>query len=1110
MMKQNLIPIEAILRIKEAKNKHKTTLYLMNLGLLSLPEELWELTNLRGLDLSGNKIGELPEQIGLLTNLRGLSLSRNQISNIPKQIGQLTNLQELSLRGNQISELPKQVELLTNLEWLYLRENQISKLPEQLGLLTNLRGLYLRKNQISELPEQIRKLTNLQRLDLSENLISNLPKQIGQLTNLRVLDLSGNKIRELPEQIGLLTNLRGLYLRKNQISKLPEQIGQLTNLQRLDLSENKISELPEQIGQLTNLQWFYLRKNKISELTEQIGLLTNLQELDLSENLISDLPKQIGQLTNLQILNITNNPNFILTHPEIANMGTSAILNHLRSLSEGKARRYEAKLLILGDANEGKTCVSRALRDLPFEHQPTTKGVDIEPWHFKHPDEPENSKKKITLNIWDFEGQEINHQSHQFFLTGRSLYLLVFKGRELFDKDRIEYWLDTIRSRAPNCEVVLVATECEERIPSVPIGEMRSKYPGILKEEKCLFLVGCANNKGVEDLKKHIKNKAAKLKLVGTYWPDSYIKAEKRTKKKAKEIEHINREELYNIFNLCKIDCERYESIARIFGDLGIITHFPDCLELKDFVVLKPQWLTKAISYILENPELAKNQGQITHNRLYELWEKEYRGLSETLHKCAREFELCYDLEYKSKKLSLFPLRFGYEKPVIPWSDIPNSKERRVEYRFDITPPAGIMSRFIVKVHHMIATSDEKPIGVYWYNGVFVRQGNHNAKWRSEGLCEFDKEKRELTITVRAAYPQELLNQLSGFANAVFDFFEGLSPMLYYGCVKIEDSKEQLCKGFHSREDIYFELSQDNPYPLSCSKGKHRIDPHYLISGIISAGIPEKLKEAVKAGVTEGIELIKGDVLSLAEIASEILEKIGEIRKNDEELTAAFGQMIKSEFRNYLISFNDLLDNRDFNSAPAIISISPKDKSNFNPENWFQKEYQLIPYCEFEGVEHKCVDAKVTFRMPKEWWKKTAPKLAAGIKVLSIGLQIAFAYFPMKVNPELYEEMKYEVGFMKELTKHLELEDGAESDISEFGEETVYELKKISKIVDLRQKDFMDKNRILRQQLAELLSEIAPKKYKSRQWGTMQRVPMRDNTFRWLCVKHYNQYKGIQ
>ena len=73
------------------------------------------------------------------------------------------------------------------------------------------------------------------------------------------------------------------------------------------------------------------------------------------------------------------------------------------------------------------------------------------------------------------EGQEISHQTHQFFLTSQSLYLLVFKCRDQFLMDRAEYWLDTIRARAPKAKVVIVITECEKRTPFVPLDRLQEQ-----------------------------------------------------------------------------------------------------------------------------------------------------------------------------------------------------------------------------------------------------------------------------------------------------------------------------------------------------------------------------------------------------------------------------------------------------------------------------------------------------------------------------------------------------------------------------------------------------------------------------------------------------------
>ena len=39
-----------------------------------------------------------------------------------------------------------------------------------------------------------------------------------------------------------------------------------------------------------------------------------------------------------------------------------------------------------------------------------------------------SNDERVRLNVWDFGGQEIMHATHQFFLTTRSLYLVVLAG----------------------------------------------------------------------------------------------------------------------------------------------------------------------------------------------------------------------------------------------------------------------------------------------------------------------------------------------------------------------------------------------------------------------------------------------------------------------------------------------------------------------------------------------------------------------------------------------------------------------------------------------------------------------------------------------------------
>lgn len=81
------------------------TLTLAGKGLTgSLKGEIRLLTELRELNLSGNKFTGLPAEVGQLAKLEVLNLSNNPLTGLPQEIGNLKNLKLLDLRGTQYSK----------------------------------------------------------------------------------------------------------------------------------------------------------------------------------------------------------------------------------------------------------------------------------------------------------------------------------------------------------------------------------------------------------------------------------------------------------------------------------------------------------------------------------------------------------------------------------------------------------------------------------------------------------------------------------------------------------------------------------------------------------------------------------------------------------------------------------------------------------------------------------------------------------------------------------------------------------------------------------------------------------------------------------------------
>jgi len=567
---------ELLALIAQAKTEGWTELDLSHRSLETLPEELASLTELQTLDLSGLNLSELPQSMAQLTNLeilniRGDPFSNNNLSELPQWMAQLTNLHTLDLSGLNLSELPRWMAQLTNLHTLPLSSNNLSELPQWMVQLTNLHTLDLSNNNLSELPQSMAQLTNLHTLDISSNNLSELPQWMAQLTNLHTLDLRSNNLSELPQSMAQLTSLEILRLGcvtftvdgniglvpigPNMLSNLPEWMAQLINLHTLGLSGLNLSALPEWIVQLTNLQVLDFTANNLSELPQWMAQLTSLHTLILRSNNLSELPQWMAQLTNLHTLYLSNNnlselPQWMandqslprlrsfyigenpITEPPSEVLGKALkrkyvsadideIRGYFRQLAQGEAVYfYEAKLLIIGEGGAGKTSLARKLLDPDCNldhHEDSTEGIDILPWHFDLPSkEPSpNHPKQYTANIWDFGGQEIYFATHQFFLTKRSVYLLVADTRrqhtDFYDWLRMQ---ETFGEASP---VILVKNRNRQHGNSFTIEnlpQLQERFPN-MKVITEVDLDEVPDDGGWRDLIHHVQEELLNLPHIG-------------------------------------------------------------------------------------------------------------------------------------------------------------------------------------------------------------------------------------------------------------------------------------------------------------------------------------------------------------------------------------------------------------------------------------------------------------------------------------------------------------------------------------------------------------------------------------------------------------------
>jgi internalin A len=598
---------------------------------------------------------------------------------------------------------------------LDLSDSKLTELPAYIGKLTSLRVLDLCGNQLTELPADIGKLTNLTRLRLRGNQLTELPAGIGKLTNLRVLDLSDSKLTELPADIGKLTNLTELDLSDSKLTELPADIGKLTNLGLLNLSGNRLTELPAEIGKLTNLTKLVLHGNQLTELPESLRQLGTLNMLFLHDNVGLGLPAEVLGPNYTQVLVKKASP-----------ANPAEILEYYFRVLTGEQPLNEAKLILLGHGAVGKTSlVNRLVKDTFDKHEKKTPGIRITQWPISL-----NGGEKVRLNIWDFGGQEIMHSTHQFFLTQRSLYLLVLNGRQGHEDSDAEYWLNLIKSFGEDSPVIVVLNKIKEHSFDLNRRGLKQKFPNI----RDYIETDCAVRIGIAELNEAIKRETDHLEHLRDAFPASWF---------AIKDSLAGMKDNYLTFdryrNICsengENDQKAQDSLAFYLHSLGIALNYKDDPRLRDTHVLNPHWVTNGIYTIINSAELAQRKGELHLSNLPHILDfNDYPPERHSfLLELMRKFDLCFSFPERENNY-LIPELLDKQQPSEA-ADFRPEKCLNFQYHYPILPE-GLMPRFIVRTY-VLSTAQPR-----WRTGVILKFEENRA------LVKADVQDKRILIAI--------------------------------------------------------------------------------------------------------------------------------------------------------------------------------------------------------------------------------------------------------------------------------------------------------------------------------------------------------------------------
>jgi internalin A len=672
------------------------------------------------LDLGGLGLASLPAEIGNCTSLETLYLNNNQLTALPKEIGNCSSLQTLDLVNNQLTALPKEIENCSKLKVLSLDNNQLTALSKEIGNCTSLETLYFSNNQLTA-----------------------LPKEIGNCSSLQTLALGNNQLTALPKEIGNCTSLESLYLYNNELTALPEEIWNCSSLQTLDLDGNQLTVLPKEIGNCTSLQRLYFSNNQLTALPVELRELSSLTVLSLQGNPKLGIPEAV---LGISIEQWNGNPDAEgFAKP-------AAILDYyFRTKSQrGKRRLCEGKLILVGRGEVGKTSlVKRLVRNEFLEKEETTHGIRIEKLTLTY---PRKTDPEIVMNVWDFGGQEIMHATHQFFLTDRSLYLVVLDGRADQQEVEADYWLRLISGLAPESPVLVVLNKIRTNPFDLNRRAFQQKYPQVVGfyETDCWYpnkrKEVAKEGYGIKSLHQAILtevNKNEHLKDIRMPFPEAWFEVKETLSPVAETLKTKAKKKLKNFLTLGDYAevCEKHgvveeseqKNLSVILHTLGIALNYSDDPRLKDRHVLNPHWLTTGIYKLMTSKRLEKQKGELEPEDLVrELNQREYpKEMHRFLIHLMEKFELCFGFPEKDEAANqgekenglcmryLIPQLLDQQQPNVA-GEFDEKSCLNFLYQYPVLPP-GLLPRFIVRTY-VLSNLDEQH---RWRTGVILSfEGN--------------------------------------------------------------------------------------------------------------------------------------------------------------------------------------------------------------------------------------------------------------------------------------------------------------------------------------------------------------------------------------------------
>jgi small GTP-binding protein len=370
---------------------------------------------------------------------------------------------------------------------------------------------------------------------------------------------------------------------------------------------------------------------------------------------------------------------------------------------------------------------------------------------------------EVQLNIWDFGGQEMLRGTHRFFLTERSLYLLVLEDRRQDDRSVYD-WMKTIRNRGGESPIIVVINKSDNGKQDYRPDErgLRETYGNIVTfvRTSCNDDAWAANS--IAELRREIVQVVMgdrRLRHVLDGIPGNWL----QIKQEVSALAHGRAILTHADFvGLCRHPGGGEEPVAsedeqrallQLLHQLGtIVAHgLPRDASAarREVSLLEPNWLTEAVYTIVDRARMVEQNGEFLSSQLAEWLDpgryppQRHEFILDMMKD--PDIGLCFPVPAAHGERYLVPEALPANRPYLG-----NRPEDvlRFRYGYGYLPP-GLIPRLIVE-----SSNNVKPDLPRWRSGVIL------ATRGCEVLVIADPDARrvDLEVSGQAALRRAALN----------------------------------------------------------------------------------------------------------------------------------------------------------------------------------------------------------------------------------------------------------------------------------------------------------------------------------------------------------------